>query len=151
MNSYSLPLFGSLRVSLRSWISEGVSFSTSLILIPPLAISSRINRFLGFDVLKITSSTVSFSIMFQGNLDLETSPTILISLIALMFSLVSIAWSIHIGRRRMNATGLASLSHVMNIEQTLGQTPTALKFHGITPKEMREADIEPKGVGISFV
>jgi len=65
MNSFSLPLFGSFRVSLRSMISEGASFSTSLILIPPRAISSRINRFLGFDVLKITSSIVSFSIGFQ--------------------------------------------------------------------------------------
>ena len=64
-NSRSLPLLGSLRVSLRSLISEEVSFSTSLILIPPLAISSRIKRFLGFDVLKIISSMVSFSIMFQ--------------------------------------------------------------------------------------
>jgi hypothetical protein len=42
-----------------------VSFSTSLILIPPLAISSSINRFLGFDVLKMISSTVSFSMMSQ--------------------------------------------------------------------------------------
>jgi hypothetical protein len=68
----------------------------------------------------------------------------LISLAALIISIVSISWSIHIGRRRMNAAELASLSHVVNIEQTLGQVPTALKFHGITLKEIKKADIEPK-------
>ncbi|MDO9528330.1 MAG: hypothetical protein Q7J27_04130 [Syntrophales bacterium] len=69
-----------------------------------------------------------------------------ISLTALIISIGSFGWSIHIGRRRMNAAELASLSHVVNIEQTLGQIPTALKFHGITPEEMEEADIEPKEV-----
>jgi len=72
------------------------------------------------------------------------SSELLFSLLALMVSLGSLEWSIHIGRRGMNAAELASLSHVVNIEQTLGQIPTALKFHGITPKEMNEADIEPK-------
>jgi len=51
--------------------------------------------------------------------------SVLISLSALIISIVSIVWLIHIGRRRMNATGLASLSHVVNIEYTLGQVPAA--------------------------
>lgn len=46
---------------LRNRQGENVGYFT----IPPLAISSSINRFLGLDVLKIISSTVSFSMMFQ--------------------------------------------------------------------------------------
>jgi len=52
-DEFLLPAtLGVSRVNLQSVISDGVSFSTSLILIPPLAISSSINRFLGFDALR---------------------------------------------------------------------------------------------------
>ncbi len=44
---------------------RGVNCKTSLILIPPLAMSSRISRFLGLMVRKMASSTTSFSKMFQ--------------------------------------------------------------------------------------
>ena len=44
----------------------GVIFKTSPILIPPRAISSSIRRFLGFTVLKMISSTTSFSKISQG-------------------------------------------------------------------------------------
>lgn len=67
--------------------------------------------------------------------------SVLISLSALIISIGSIVWSIHIGRRRMNAAELAALSHVANIEQTLGQVPSALKFHGITEEALKKADI----------
>lgn len=70
--------------------------------------------------------------------------TELISLAAIIISFGSIVWSIHIGRRQINAAELASLSHVVDIERTLGEVPTALKFHGITIEEMKKADIEPK-------
>ena len=46
-------------------MSFHLSFSTSPIRIPPRAINSRINRFRTLVVLKIISSTVSFSIIFQ--------------------------------------------------------------------------------------
>ena len=60
-----LPLFGYWIVTFRSPTSLGVSFKTSPILIPPLAISSRMSRFLIFLVLKMTSSMVSFSTRSQ--------------------------------------------------------------------------------------
>jgi len=63
--SRSFPLFGFRRISFRPWMSLFVSFSTSPIRRPLLAISSRISRFLGFIVLKMISSTVSFSRMSQ--------------------------------------------------------------------------------------
>jgi hypothetical protein len=63
--SRSRPLFGSRNVSFRSWKSLVVSFNTSLILMPPLAINSRINRFRIFAERKMISSTESFSMMFQ--------------------------------------------------------------------------------------
>lgn len=70
--------------------------------------------------------------------------TELISLAAIIISFGSIGWSIYIGRRQINAAELASLSHVVDIERTLGEVPTALKFHGITIEEMKKADIEPQ-------
>jgi len=63
--SCSFPLFGSLMINLRPWMSQNLSFKTSPIRIPPRAINSRINRFRTLVVLNIISSTVSFSIIFQ--------------------------------------------------------------------------------------
>ena len=63
--SCSFPLFGSLIINFRSWMSQNLSFKTSPILISPRAINSRINRLRTLVVLKIISFTVSFSIIFQ--------------------------------------------------------------------------------------
>ena len=62
---FPLPPLESLIISRRPSTSLGVRFSTSLTLVPPLAISSKSNLFLILVVLKITSSMVSFSVMFQ--------------------------------------------------------------------------------------
>ena len=59
--SASLPLFGSRIIAFRSSISPGLSLRTSPTLMPLLAMSSSNRRFLGFRVLKIISSTTSFS------------------------------------------------------------------------------------------
>ena len=64
--SDSLPLFGSGNVILRFWTSMGLIFSTSPIRIPPRAINSSIMRLRGVTVLKIISSTTSFSMIGQG-------------------------------------------------------------------------------------
>ena len=65
-NSFSLPLLGWRRVSFRPSISAGVSFKTSLILIPARPSSSKMILLRGLMVLKIISSTTSFSRMFHS-------------------------------------------------------------------------------------
>jgi len=52
-------------INLRSWMSQNLSFNTSPIRIPPRAINSRINWLRILIVLKIISSTVSFSRIVQ--------------------------------------------------------------------------------------
>ena len=59
--SASFPLLGSRMITFRSSISLDWSFRTSPTRMQLRAISSSINRFLGFRVLKMISSTTSFS------------------------------------------------------------------------------------------
>lgn len=63
--SISFPLFGSWMITFLPSILLGVIFKTSPALIPPLAMSSSIRRFLGLSVQKMISSTTSFSRTFQ--------------------------------------------------------------------------------------
>jgi len=59
--SNSFPLFGSRMITFRSSISLGWSLRTSPARIQLRVISSSINRFRGLRVLKMISSTTSFS------------------------------------------------------------------------------------------
>jgi hypothetical protein len=69
-------------------ISRGLKLRISPILIPPRAISSRMSRFLLFEVLKMISSTVSFSTIFQG----------------------TGFWSLNVFRRRGDSQGFTNFS-----------------------------------------
>ena len=60
------PLLGDWMKILPPSMSAGLKLRTSLTLIPPRAIRSSMRRFLRFWVLKIISSMVSFSTIFQG-------------------------------------------------------------------------------------
>ncbi len=62
-NNASFPLLGARRISFQLFTFSGVSFNTSLTLIPHLAISPWYDSWVF--VLKITSSMVSFVTMLQ--------------------------------------------------------------------------------------
>ncbi len=73
------------------------------------------------------------------------SQEFIISLFALIFSIISILWTIISNTRQRKESAIATgFSLVTSAESLLGEIPSALKFHGIDQSELDEIGIVTK-------
>jgi hypothetical protein len=70
---------------------------------------------------------------------------LIVSLLAALISVISLVWSIRTSlNQREGAAIIANLTNIAEIEATLGQVPTALRFHGIDPDELESHGVTPQ-------
>jgi len=73
------------------------------------------------------------------------SPELIISLCAVVVSLTSLGFSIWSWGKQKNVNAVSAfLAAIAQVERTLGQVPTAVRFHGIKPEELQEIGVTPE-------
>jgi hypothetical protein len=69
---------------------------------------------------------------------------IIISIVALVTSLISLVFTVSISRRQIHADVLSTnQAALIGVEGRIAEIPSALRFHGIDPKELDGAGITP--------
>jgi hypothetical protein len=66
---------------------------------------------------------------------------LIISSLALFVSAITGIWTLRHARDQAQAARLANITSIVNIERSLGNVPTALRFHGITKDALAEVGI----------
>ena len=73
------------------------------------------------------------------------SPELIISLVAVVVSLISSGFGIWSWGKQKNVNAMSTfLAAIAQVERTLGQVPTAVRFHGIKPEELQDIGITPE-------
>ena len=70
-----------------------------------------------------------------------TDPRLVVSCIALITSVISLWVSLFFRRKALDASRIASLSHMVGVELSLKEIQTAIKFHGISKGDLQTAGI----------
>jgi hypothetical protein len=66
---------------------------------------------------------------------------LLIALVALFVSAVTGIWTLRLNRDQLQSARLANVTNIVNIERSLSDVPSALRFHGISQQSLDEAGI----------
>ncbi len=69
---------------------------------------------------------------------------IYIAIAALSISIISFVLTIWFNHRQLGVQSLTSLSHMINLERSISNIPSAFRFHGITELQIIDADITPE-------
>lgn len=64
-----------------------------------------------------------------------------VSLVALLVSLGTAWWTVVFNRGQMNSGVWTNLNPIVQVERSLGQVPSAFRFHGITETNLSEAGV----------
>jgi len=68
-----------------------------------------------------------------------------VALFALLVSIFAIAYTVYSNKRALKNTAfLNNLITIVNVEAQLGDVPSALKFHGVDPKELENIGVSSK-------
>lgn len=70
---------------------------------------------------------------------------LILPMFAVLISVGTLLWTVWFNLRQQQSTALVqSLTAFIEVEQRLGDIPTALQFHGIDPEELTKAGITPE-------
>jgi len=69
----------------------------------------------------------------------------MVSFFALLVSICAVAYTVYSNKKALkNSAFLNNLITIVNVEAQLGDIPSALKFHGVDPKELEDIGVSSK-------
>lgn len=66
---------------------------------------------------------------------------LIIALLALFVSTITGVWTLRLNRDQLQSARLANVTNIVNIERSLSEVPSALRFHGISQQALDDAGI----------
>jgi hypothetical protein len=66
---------------------------------------------------------------------------LVIALLALFVSAVTGVWTLRLNRDQLQSARLANITNIVNIERSLSDVPSALRFHGISQQCLDDAGV----------